>query len=296
MAQGMSSREIEQFIERRGGEHMNNEFAGVYSSDNVVESSEILNNLKSVSHNLAYVVANTDASDKSGTHWWTILNIVLANAIYFFDSFGEIGFDRFILQDDNMKVLQGTFTSLHQSTVGGINFETIGFDLNKYKSLTQTQIDGLSDAAEGFLEFLAAFAKYNKYKPFVKIHLVKDALQEMNTSYCGAFCLYLLFNLFNPEEDSGIVSARQVNNETVNRLVAELFYPERENSSNTAIINDLSKSIMFLVVLSKFYKIFGINTSLNYGNVTVCIYNSIYTEQKYLGLSEPINQEGEFAT
>ena len=121
MAQGMSSREIEQFIERRGGEHMNNEFAGVYSADNVVESSEILNNLKSVSHNLAYVIANTDASDKSGTHWWTIFNIVPANAIYFLDSFSEIGFDRFILQDD-MKVLQGTFTSLHQSTVGGINF------------------------------------------------------------------------------------------------------------------------------------------------------------------------------
>ena len=48
---------------------------------------------------------------------------------------------------------------------------------------------------------------------------------------------------------------------------------------------------MFLVVLSKFYKIFGINTSLNYGNVTVRIYNSIYTEKIYLELSEPINQE-----
>ena len=63
----------------------------------------------------------------------------------------------------------------------------------------------------------------------------------MNTSYCGAFCLYLLFNLFNPEAYSGIVSDRQVNNETVNRLVAELFYPERENSSNTAIIKRFIK-------------------------------------------------------
>ena len=115
-------------------------------------------------------------------------------------------------------------------------FETIVFHVNTYKSLTQNSIDRLSRTAVGFLDFLAAFAKYNKYKKVINVHVVKDCLQEFNTSYCGPFCLYLLLNLFNPEENSTVVNERQVTPRVVNTLISELFYNGTENKRHTNII------------------------------------------------------------
>ena len=47
---------------------------------------------------------------------------------------------------------------------------------------------------------------------------MKDTLQDIRTSYCGVFCLYLLYNLFNPKTDSGIVEERSVTGKTMQRL------------------------------------------------------------------------------
>ena len=39
-------------------------------------------------------------NDKTGTHWWRILDIEPRNEIFFFDSFGLDGLKHFIIQDD----------------------------------------------------------------------------------------------------------------------------------------------------------------------------------------------------
>ena len=31
------------------------------------------------------------------------------------------------------------------------------------------------------------------------VHFVMDQLQENNTGWCGVFCLYLMYNLYNPK-------------------------------------------------------------------------------------------------
>ena len=61
---GMSMDEIESFIKKQCNEHMKNEFAGVYPADRIDDASEILQNLRTVDHNLAYIIANTDPKDK----------------------------------------------------------------------------------------------------------------------------------------------------------------------------------------------------------------------------------------
>ena len=58
-----------------------------------------------------FIVANTDASSKQGTHWWSILDIEPRTNIFFFDSFGLDGLKHFIIQDDQRtieKILFGT--------------------------------------------------------------------------------------------------------------------------------------------------------------------------------------------
>ena len=144
---------------------------------------------------------------------------------YFFDSFGLAGFKRFILQDD-AAILRNIFTSGNTSRTGGIEFETIGFD---------------GKTAVGFLDFLTAFAKYNRYRKILNVLVVKDALQELNTSYCAAFCLYLLFNLFSPEGNSTVINERQITHRVVDKLIAELFYNEANSKRNSDIVRAFIK-------------------------------------------------------
>ena len=57
-----------------------------------------------------FIIANTDASNKSGTHWWSTLDIGPRNDIFFFDSFGLDDLKHFIIQDDKKikdKILLG---------------------------------------------------------------------------------------------------------------------------------------------------------------------------------------------
>ena len=240
MPRGMSNEEIEEFIFKHGGKHMNKEFAGVYSANTVPSSAEILQSLRTVNHNLAFLIANTDPSEEPGTHWWTIINIVPANAIYFFDSFGILGWKRFILQDD-IKLLSNVLTSEETEIINNIEFETLKFNIDVYSDLEDDSLNELSPAAAGFLEFLLAFAKYNKIKHFIKINVVKDSLQDLNTSYCGAFCLYLLYNLFNPEDSSSIIDDSFVTADTLNQLISELFHNETKTTLNSKIMKKFIK-------------------------------------------------------
>ena len=57
-----------------------------------------------------FIIANTDASNKSGTHWRSILDIEPRSDIFFFDSFGLDILKHFIIQDDKKiidKILLG---------------------------------------------------------------------------------------------------------------------------------------------------------------------------------------------
>ena len=47
-----------------------------------------------------FVIANTDSSEKGGTHWWSILDYKPKTDIFCFGSFGLDGFKNFIIQDD----------------------------------------------------------------------------------------------------------------------------------------------------------------------------------------------------
>ena len=41
---------------------------------------------------------NTDRSNKSGTHWWSFLDLHPKKEVFLFDSFGFKGFKEFIIQ------------------------------------------------------------------------------------------------------------------------------------------------------------------------------------------------------
>ena len=59
-----------------------------------------------------FIIANIGASTKSGSHWWSILDIELKANIFFFDSFGIDVLKNFIIQDDRTKQMTRTDNKL----------------------------------------------------------------------------------------------------------------------------------------------------------------------------------------
>ena len=73
---GISNFQIEETFEKIGDEDLLKNFVGVF------------------------IITNTDADDKPGIHWCSILDIEPKNDIFFFDSFAIEGLKHFIIQDD----------------------------------------------------------------------------------------------------------------------------------------------------------------------------------------------------
>ena len=178
-----------------------------------------------------FIIANTDASDKPGVHWWSILDIEPRTDIFFFDSYGLQGLKHFIIQDDKPivdKILIGIVKM--DRTDNKLTLCKIKFNLGACKHLTKDEIDSLSDTARNFFYFIQAFGIKLKLRGFVNTWMVVDRLQDLDSSTCGIFQTYFYENLFNPDRNSKIQNKTKLNKNTVEILLNELFsLDDREN-------------------------------------------------------------------
>ena len=178
-----------------------------------------------------FIIANTDASNKKGTHWWNIINIEPRNDLFFFDSFGLDGLKHFITQDDK-KIIDKILIGIEQmnKTDQKITLCKIKFNLGAYKELSKKEIDSLSDTARDFFYFIQAFGIKLKLRSFVNIWMVEDRIQDLDSATCGIFQLYFYENLFNPDKISKIQNESKLKKSTVETLLNELFsLDDREN-------------------------------------------------------------------
>ena len=106
---GISNFQIEDTFKKIGDEDLLENIFGVFTSNYM---NKFINHAAMTSDKGRYpfIIANTDASNKPGVHWWSILDIEPRNDIFFFDSFGLDGLKHFIIQDDKTivdKILLG---------------------------------------------------------------------------------------------------------------------------------------------------------------------------------------------
>ena len=178
-----------------------------------------------------FIIANTDASDKPGVHWWSILDIEPRTDIFLFDSYGLQGLKHFIIQDDKPivdKILIGIVKM--DRTDNKLTLCKIKFNLGACKHLTKDEIDSLSDTSRNFFYFIQAFGIKLKLRGFVNTWMVEDRLQDLDSSTCGIFQTYFYENLFNPDRNSKIQNKTKLNKNTVEILLNELFsLDDREN-------------------------------------------------------------------
>ena len=183
-----------------------------------------------------FVIANTDSSEKSGTHWWSIPAIEAKADIFFFDSFGLDGLKHFIIQDDRNvieKILFGTEKMTR--TDSKITLFNIRFNLNAYKNLSVEVLDALSDTASNFFLFIQAFGNKLKLHNFVNIWMVEDRVQKLDSVTCGIFQLYFYNNLFNSNENSKIKGKARLNKTTIETLMKELFVLDDQKTNKATI-------------------------------------------------------------
>ena len=89
--------------------------------------------------------------------------------------------------------------------------------------LLEEEIDSLSDTARNFFRFILAFGIKLKLRNFANIWMVKDRLQDLDSSTCGVFQLYFYDNLFSPNKNSKIQDNTKLIKKTVETLPNKLF-------------------------------------------------------------------------
>ena len=151
---GISNYQIKEAFKKIGDEDLLENFVGVFPSNYM---NKFINHAAMISDRGKYpfIVANTDASDKPGVHWWSILDIEPRNNIFLFESFGLDGLKHFIIQDDKPivdKILPGV-EQMNRSDQK-ITLCKIKFNLGACKDLTKKEVDSLSDTARNFLNFI----------------------------------------------------------------------------------------------------------------------------------------------
>ena len=170
------------------------------------------------------MIANTDSSDKKGTHWWSILDIEPKADIFFFDTFGADGLKSFIMQDDK-KVIEKKLFGTEQLTMTDNNIALVNnkFNLNVCKNLSKKELDKLSDTARYFFYFVQSFGNKLKLRDFVNIWMVEDRVQDLNFVTYGIFRIYFSHNFFNTDQNSKIQNKKRLNKKTIEILLNELF-------------------------------------------------------------------------
>ena len=178
-----------------------------------------------------FIIANTDAADKPGQHWWSILDIEPRTDIFFFNSYGIEGLKHFIIQDDR-PIVDNILIGIEKMdrTDDKITLCKVKFNLSACKHLTENEINSLSETAWNFFYFIQAFGIKLKLRGFVNIWMVEDRLQDLDSATCGIFQIHFYQNLFNPEENSKIQGNAKLNKKTAETLLNEIFsLDDKEN-------------------------------------------------------------------
>ena len=175
MCKGISNFQIQEAFKNFNDPDINDNFVGAFPENQITKFIDYKSMMSEKKGKYPFLIANTDDSDKKGTHWWSIPNIESKTDIFFFDTFGVERLKSFIIQDDKKvieKILFGTEKMTR--TDNKTTLVNIKFNLNACKNLSKKELDALSDTVSNFFRFIQAFGSKLKLHDFVNIWMVED--------------------------------------------------------------------------------------------------------------------------
>ena len=96
-----------------------------------------------------------------------------------------------------------------KSLIKKITLVTLRFSIPGYKK--RQNFDKLSKTTVDLLHLISEYCKKHRLRNEVIIHLVDDQLQMIEKSACGMYQIYFYVNLFNPLDNSSIISEKNLN-------------------------------------------------------------------------------------
>ena len=96
--EGLSNFDTEEIFNKANNNDLLKNFVGAFLSNKMNKFLDFKKMMKGMKY--PFLIANTDRSDKQGTHWWSILDIDGKKDFLLFDTFGLKGLKNFIGQDD----------------------------------------------------------------------------------------------------------------------------------------------------------------------------------------------------
>ena len=146
-----------------------------------------------------------------------------------FDSFGFEGFKEFVIQD-NQNIISKIFHGVEKfdKKDNKITLVTLKFSVPEYKKLKNS--DKLYKTTVDLLHLTNEYGKKYRLRSEVMVHLVDNLLQVLEKDTCGMYQIYFYGNLFNPLDNSSILSEKNLNKRTIERLCNEILLTDRQEN------------------------------------------------------------------
>ena len=146
-----------------------------------------------------------------------------------FDSFGFEGFKEFVIQD-NQNIISKIFHGVEKfdKKDNKITLVTLKFSVPEYKKLKN--FDKLYKTTVDLLHLINEYGKKYRLRNEVMVHLVDNLLQVLEKDTCGMYQIYFYGNLFNPLDNSSILSEKNLNKRTIERLCNEILLTDRQEN------------------------------------------------------------------
>ena len=121
----------------------------------------------------------------------------------------------------------------------------------------------MSKTTVGLLYLINKYGKKHRIRNEVIVHLVDDQLQMIKKDTCGMYQIYFYVNLFNLLDSSSILSKKNLDKKTIEKLLNEILSTDRqENESRIKAFAQENDILQNLVVT----KTCSIQQSLFVGN------------------------------
>ena len=105
---------------------------------------------------------------------------------------------------------------------------TLKFSVPEYKKLKNS--DKLYKTTVDLLHLTNEYGKKYRLRNEVMVHLVDNLLQVLEKDTCGMYQIYFYGNLFNPLDNSSILSEKNLNKRTIERLCNEILLTDRQEN------------------------------------------------------------------
>ena len=223
---GISNDAVVEFFENETDSDLKENFVGVFASNYLIKFISFHQMVREKTKKYPFIIMNTDRSNKSGTHWWSCLDLHEKKEIFLFDSFGFTGFKRFVI-DNDVNILNKILYSLQkfQKKDQKITIITIKFSMKEYENIKNEY--RLRQTTQDLLHLIYEYGRLHNIKDSITIHSVDDQLQNLETDTCGIFQLYFYFNLFVTFENSSIIEDNKLSKRTIEKLLNEIFSLDR---------------------------------------------------------------------